>query len=445
MAETSVQVTLRGKADPSLQRSIEQAKGGMQRLEQTAASATRYLKYIGVAAGAAAISVAKIGVGFNTAMENATISFGAMLAQMAPQKFSTLQAGLEASRRMVEQLRVEALLTTATFRDLVEGTQGLIGPALQAGVPVEQIPQLVAMISRTVSTVMPGAPGYQLMQEGRALLTGDINASAFVAKSLGISGADIKAAMGSGRLLDFLTDKMGKFNQASELSAKTLTGLWSNLKDALDGVAAANFEELTQKLKEFLAALTEVVNSPGFSKLLETVGDIMAGAVGAANWAIDKPGRAIGGAYSAVKSFSDETIWSLFNVMGLISDDALAAAFSEMSGRGKIWEDLNARPWKKPKGEQAKASNAATPESEDWMAFWFEESARLLAKRKDRLSAALDATIPQSSMARFGLFAGRGEQTMQQIIQLTLKSQLGELQKINRKLESGIAIEEPSV
>ena len=57
----------------------------------------------------------------------------------------------------------------------------------------------------------------QIGQEARALLTGQIGPDAQVARSLGITGDQIKSAIKAGTLFEFLETKMGAFNTAADL------------------------------------------------------------------------------------------------------------------------------------------------------------------------------------------------------------------------------------
>jgi hypothetical protein len=218
----------------------------------------------------------KVGVQFNSTLEDAELGFAGLMRAIDPDRFKSLDDALNGSRKVIKELRKEAESTAATFEQLVEATQGLMGPALSAGVPLEKLPQLSSMIARTVGTVMPGAPGYQIMQEGRALITGDIGPSAMVAKSIpGITKQGIEEAKASGKLFEYLQDKLGAFNEAAGRSGQTLTVLTSNLQDAFQGQMADATTGLFASLKDFVRMLTDLVKSDAFS---ETMSNLAAGA-----------------------------------------------------------------------------------------------------------------------------------------------------------------------
>lgn len=114
-----------------------------------------------------------------------------------------------------------------------------MGPALTAGVPINRIPALSSMIARAVSTVMPNSPGYQIMQEGRAMITGELGSAAMVARSIpGITSQGIQQARQAEKLFEYLEEKLGAFNEAAGRSAETLSVLRSNLADAFQGATS---------------------------------------------------------------------------------------------------------------------------------------------------------------------------------------------------------------
>jgi hypothetical protein len=220
------------------------------------------------------------GLKFNSTLEDAELGMAGLLRAIAPEKFATLDAALAASQGMMRDLRKEAETTAATFGQLVEASQGLMGPALTAGIPLEKMAKLASMIARTVGTVMPGAPGYQIMQEGRALLTGDIGPAAFVAKTIpGITKQAIDEATRAGRLFEFLEERLGAFNEVATRGAETFTVLTSNLKDAFEGVMGDSTKPLFDNLKSFLKDLRSLVLSPEFQRAVAILGNVASAGV----------------------------------------------------------------------------------------------------------------------------------------------------------------------
>lgn len=340
-----VNIVIGGQADPSLTstvRTVEDRLGGLESvLDRIGARA----KWAALAAGTAVAALVRHGVTFQSQMESSEIALAAMMRQLAPEQFRTMEASLEGAARLVRRLRQEALTTTATFQDLIQGTQALFGPAVAAGISVEQVPALVAMISRAISTVMPQAGAIQMAQEGRALLTGQISAAAQLARSLGITGQEIRQARESGRLLDFLTDKMAAFNDAAELSSRTLSGLTSRLKDSLGEATGQNVGRSMEAIKGMIESAIRLVDSPGFGKLMRVLDANVAALADLAASGLDMvagQGQERRWYHWLLPNLDDMTtaIWGISNVLGLIDDDTHALYWRNLTGQ--LQEELAA-------------------------------------------------------------------------------------------------------
>lgn len=212
------------------------------------------------------------GVQFNAMLEDTQIAMAALLRQLSPEAFGDFGLAMDGARKLIAGLRQEALTTKATFGELVQATQGLIGPAMAAGIDVGRIPAVASMVSRAVSTVMPGAPAFQVMQEGRALLTGQIGPDAQLAKNLGITGPMVKEAISQGRIYEMLAEHMGAFNEAAEMSMGTLSGLVSNLSDAFDDAMASATTDLHEQIKLFVGQIKDAISSDDFKQAAREFG-----------------------------------------------------------------------------------------------------------------------------------------------------------------------------
>lgn len=204
------------------------------------------------------------GVRFLDTIEGVGIGLSGMLRQMEPKRFKTWDSAMAASQLIMAGLKKEALTTVATFQDLAQATQGIIGPMLGAGIPMERAAGTAAMLARATSALMPWARSGQIIQEGRALLTGNINQNAFIANALGITREQIMQARKSGTLLDFLTSKLGAFNEAAEHMANTLTGQLSNLRDAWEFAMADASAGVFDSLKAIVARVKAYVQGDEF-------------------------------------------------------------------------------------------------------------------------------------------------------------------------------------
>lgn len=364
------------------------------------------------------------GVKFNQTLEDSELGIAGLLRAIAPERFSTLDAAIAASAGMMRELRREAESTSATFGQLVEASQGLMGPALTAGIPLDRMARLASMIARTVGTVMPGAPGYQIMQEGRALLTGDIGPAAFVAKSIpGITREAIQEATKMGRLFEFLEERLGAFNEAAERGSSTFTVLASNLKDAFEGVTADATKPLFDSLKDFLRGLRDLVESPTFREAIgnlslaakagvETGGTVMSGLLTGYNRAVSMLEHMFSG---AAVGWGQDGIYGAMQGIG-------QGALDYMAGRvgARIAEGMVLRPGLP--AEQT-PSGAAT-------SGWNTPAKSITAKALAEAMRGLELRAPTSGISRSGLFVTRAEAFMQRQglnLQRTMVEELKEI------------------
>lgn len=194
------------------------------------------------------------GIRMNAQMETVTLSIQAVTAASLISSGAVKDTGKAfalagpAAQSQMEKLRIEALLTTATFEGLATALQQAIGPGLAKGLNLDQIRQLTVQIGQAAKSL--GMPDYQIPQEVRALLEGRIDRNARVGKALQITSADIAKFKGDAQgLFDFLDGRTKAFKLSGELAAKTFAGLASNVKDAFSFVAASGTTKTFETVK----------------------------------------------------------------------------------------------------------------------------------------------------------------------------------------------------
>lgn len=244
------------------------------------------------------------GVEFNRALEDAQVGLGGILRQFNPDRFATFTAAAAAAGDAIDLLAEKAKRSPATFEGLVAAFQGTAGAMSAAGLEIEQQVNLITLMSQTLSGL--GIQANQMLQETRALITGNITADARAAQTLGITTADIRAATEAGRLYEFLTDSMTGFAEAADASQQSLTVLRSNLQDAFQQEAAAQTQELTAAVKDLYRQLGESVSSQEFIGLLAALA---------------------GKAETAVRALTDLTAWAQENA-SLLRSLGLAALYA---------------------------------------------------------------------------------------------------------------------
>jgi hypothetical protein len=213
---------------------------------------------------------AETGIGFLRTVEDATVAIGALIAsnlQLSNPSINPGQAlaqGLAIAREQARALRVEALKTNVEFDGLLKTYQAGLGPGQAAGLDPTKIRKLSSLIGQAGKAML--VPEQGLPQEINALLSGDIDQNAKIAKTLGITGKEIKKLIEQtkkdGRaLFDFLEKKLAAYAQAGILAANTLTGVLSNVQDVLKNVSAEAFVKTFEEIKkQALDGLKIVVN-----------------------------------------------------------------------------------------------------------------------------------------------------------------------------------------
>lgn len=275
---------------------------------------------------------AAAGVKFNQLLEDATIGIASVLQSTAPGAFQTFEDAMHAASRFLQRLQVEAQKTSATFEDLVSIASGVIGPAMQAGIPLERIPEVLRMISQAVTAIRPQAPGWQIWQEARALLTGDITQHADIARALGITRQEVLAAQQQGRMYEWLVSRLHAFNEAADRARTTLSYLTSNLRDYFQQTVARATTDLTDVVKRFIQLLYDFIGSDTFRRTFALISQIAKDTLPALKailigivWIVDK----------LVKGL--QLLWA--GIAGLIK--SIGTAIDWLVGTGDLTEALS--------------------------------------------------------------------------------------------------------
>lgn len=198
------------------------------------------------------------GVQFNATLENTQTAVAAVL-----EKFQGLgrdQALIEAGNA-VEELKRKAVAAPGTIQQLAEAWIASAGAASAANIPVHQQIDLMVRLSQAVSRL--ALPQQQLVQETRALLTGNITLDAQLAKTLGVTNDSIKAAKEQGDLYGYLVQQIGALGEASD----TMDVRWSNFQDQLDQIAGEATKPIFSVLRDAIAEVSEALSRGGSQSL----------------------------------------------------------------------------------------------------------------------------------------------------------------------------------
>ncbi len=314
-----VDVVITATGDADVRRAVQEVVSQLRRLqaEERQAGAAAGQMSVGVASLAkqatalfAAFQGARAfkdfiseGLSFNSTMENSALGIASLITAQAELTDANgrvltgteaLNAAYAISEDQLTKLRIAGLKTSATTKDLVVAYQEAVGAGLAAGLSLDQLREYTVSMTQAAGAL--NLPFNQLGQEVRSILDGTIDRNSRIAKALNITNAEVAAAKERNQLADYLNKKLLAFNIAGERTAKTWSGVKSNMQEAV-GVLAGEatkplFEGLRdagQKALEGVFDLEKATISDKFRGLLTTaqgvfgdIGKLAAGALGAA-------------------------------------------------------------------------------------------------------------------------------------------------------------------
>jgi len=165
----------------------------------------------------------------------------------------SFEEALEEARKAQELLRIKGLQSVATYQELVNVFQGIVAPALSAGMSMDQVVELTVLAANAVRSM--NLDMNQAVQEMRDLITGQIDMNSQIAKALGVNRQMVELARKQGNLYELITQKLEGFILAGERLQNTFAGALSNLMDAYDYVATVMAQPLFEVLKQDIQSL----------------------------------------------------------------------------------------------------------------------------------------------------------------------------------------------
>lgn len=259
------------------------------------------------------------GIEFNKQMESSALGISSILA--ATQNIATLDgrrlegqerlnAAMSVAKGLMDEIQVLGVQTTSTTKDLVQGFQTLLGPASEAGLSLGQTKDVVVNIVQAMSAL--GIKTQELSQEGRALLTGDIDRNARLATSLQITKSMVDEWKSQGTLFENISKKLEAFKLAGSASAQTWEGLTSNIAEAADIISGMGtkglFEGSKQGFSTILSSLLQIKDDALVAG--DSVSNITAGL---ASMGDDLGGFVAGSAQTLVEKFGELNTWIAHN------------------------------------------------------------------------------------------------------------------------------------
>ena len=207
----------------------------------------------------------------------------------------------------IRRLQKAAAETASSSGELIDTFQAMVGPALAAGMTIEQVEKAVVVGVNAVKT--QGLAGAQIKQELRDIIGGgDITAASSIATMMGITDADIAKAKASAEgLFGFVMQRMSGFEQSADRYKGTLRGAMEGLQEEITQASAKAMAPAVDAAKDAVQQISAALDTAGSRNALAGVGEgiattisVMTSAVGVAQ----QYGGAIMGiaaAYAAIK------------------------------------------------------------------------------------------------------------------------------------------------
>ncbi len=254
----------------------------------------------------------KKGVEFNQMLEQARFGIAATLQQLDKTgQFKDFNDAMVESAKTIDILKEKAKGSPAAFEDLLDGLRAILPAGFAANMTLQQQIDLITEIAGAINAL--GLSMDRMPTEARALLFGNITSRTQLARSLGITKADIAEATQAGTLFEFLTKKLDGLSDAADKSKNTFSVALKNLKDAIDEQLGAATEEVFEGLKQGIQGLSADISKMDKNTLREIgseIAELVRAGFDLTHWAIENKGvllflaqaaTVLGAAFTALK------------------------------------------------------------------------------------------------------------------------------------------------
>lgn len=239
----------------------------------------RGVKAVAAAGTTSLIALGKIGLDYNSQMEQYTTNFTTMLGSQ------------EAAVKKVEELKEFAAKTPFEMSGLASATQTL----LSFGIESEDTMDIMKMLgdvslgdaqkfdSLALVFGQVSSQGKLMGQDLLQMINAGFNPLQIISEKTGESMASLKERMSAGEItiedvtqaFKWATEEGGKFYNGMEAGSKTTQGLISTLKDNIQSKLGEAFQSVSNKLKELLPKVIEFVDSVDTEEIVTNIQNVI--------------------------------------------------------------------------------------------------------------------------------------------------------------------------
>jgi hypothetical protein len=148
---------------------------------------------------------------------------------------------------------------TGAFEVLVSKSAILANQSKEFADPIKAAGKLTIDFAAALGTMGLGMA--QSRQEITAILTGNIDNNATVAKTLNITREQVQEWRAQGVLVDKLREKLAPYTQANALAAQSISGVSSNIRDVLEIVTREAGEPLLKPVVQVLQTIYQFLST----------------------------------------------------------------------------------------------------------------------------------------------------------------------------------------
>lgn len=144
------------------------------------------------------------------------------------EKLKVLEGSVNKS---IERIRERSLEIAGTTSEAVIGVFNIVASQIGSfGGTMKQAEDLAVKFSGALGTLGMSDPGYARQEIG-SIMMGNVTTDSALAKTIGISNADIQKARQQGKLYEYLTEKLAVFEAGQKIAAKGFAGITSNIQE----------------------------------------------------------------------------------------------------------------------------------------------------------------------------------------------------------------------
>lgn len=209
------------------------------------------------------IGFARGGLEFNDSVQRAELALGGLFATIGDferdgkkltEPGEKLAAGMALAAGEIDKVKIIALQANVGFKDFLEIYQAGAAAALQAKVPLQSYAGLLLTIVNAGHNAQIATA--RLNVEIRELFQGTLTRRGRLPSILGFTIEEAKEAQKTGKLFDFLTEKLKVYQEVSKqggLASQTFQTVTSNVGDTLEQLGGKVTEGLFETIRKNLA------------------------------------------------------------------------------------------------------------------------------------------------------------------------------------------------